>query len=146
MLNLNNSSFKNNYQFQFQLKRYHPSQTIQSEPKNQLTRQHTIQDLLNLKLSGNIQSNQPVIQRNLLMRPSLKLAKIKPSITESTDNYSYIKKRTISLENYKKVDFHPSVLVIYSDNGIKKREKLIDECKIKRTGTRKNCIILIKKK
>ncbi|CAD8045062.1 unnamed protein product [Paramecium primaurelia] len=147
MLNLLNS-LENNPKVPFQLRRYRPSLTIQSEPKNQLTRQHTIQDLLNFKLSGmssNIPPTQSIIQRKLSIRPSLKLTKITPFVTESGDNCTPIIKRTISLENTKKVDFHPSVLVIYSENGIKKREKLIDEFRVKRKGTRKNCIIIQKK-
>ncbi|CAD8124327.1 unnamed protein product [Paramecium sonneborni] len=144
MLNLLNS-LENNQKFSFQQRRYRPSLTIQSEPKNQLHRQHTIQDLLNLKLSGNISSNQPTIQRKLSMRPSIKLTKIVPSITEQGDQITPLKNRTISLESSKKVDFHPSVLVIYSENGIKKREKLIDEFKVKRKGNRKNCILIQKK-
>ncbi|CAD8179578.1 unnamed protein product [Paramecium octaurelia] len=144
MLNLLNS-LENTQKVPFQLRRYRPSLTIQSEPKNQITRQHTIQDLLNFKLAGNIPPAQPIIQRKLSMRPSLKLAKITPFVTESGDNCTPLIKRTISLENTKKVDFHPSVLVIYSENGIKKREKLVDEFKVKRRGTRKNCIIIQKK-
>ncbi|CAD8206205.1 unnamed protein product [Paramecium octaurelia] len=139
------NSLENKHQFPSQTKRYRPSLTIQSEP-NYLINKQQICDLLNFKLSGYLPSSQPVIQRNLRIRPSLKLTKITPSVTEQTDNCTPIKKRTISLGNLKKVDFHPSVLVIYSENGVKKREKLIDECKVKRKGTRKNCMILIKNK
>ncbi|CAK57162.1 unnamed protein product (macronuclear) [Paramecium tetraurelia] len=144
MFKLQNSS-ENSHQFLFQLKRYRPSLTIQSEPNYLITKQQ-ISDLLNFKQSGYPQTSQPGIQRNLRIRPSLKLTKITPSVTELADHFTPIKKRTISLGNLKKVDFNPSVLVIYSENGVKKREKLIDDCKVKRKGTRKNCMILIKNK
>lgn len=61
------------------------------------------------------------------MKQSIKLPTLNNFMGDPPEITNYSKKRTSSIENSKKVDFHPSVLVIFSEYGLKRREKLTEE-------------------
>lgn len=76
------------------------------------------------------------------MKKSIKLPTLNNFMSDPSDITPNLKKRTSSIETTKKVDFHPSVLVIFSEYGLKRREKLTEEPEIKRSSKRKNCILI----